>query len=169
MKKIVILCIIAAVLVITGCQTKDEKNEKSLVDNKPNKYLDANLDQSGDIIINTEEITEIATFINYKVDGITVQLIAVKASDGTVRIVFNTCQACNPDKNAFFVQDGNYLVCQTCKTRIKIDDIGYKGVGCSPFYVPDEYKKEQGNNIVISKSYVESFKQKFENWDGKLA
>jgi uncharacterized membrane protein len=154
-------------IVITGCDKKKADSPKEI--SVANKYLSAVLNNDGNILINSDQITEVATFYNYEFEGVTIQLIAVRASDGTVRVVFNTCQSCNPDKNAYFIQEGDYIVCQTCGTRIKIDDIGFKGVGCSPFYIPDEHKTSDGSNIIISKQYIESFKEKFENWKGKLA
>jgi uncharacterized membrane protein len=154
-------------IVITGCDKKKADSPKEI--SVANKYLSAVLNNDGNILINSDQITEVATFYNYEFEGVTIQLIAVRASDGTVRVVFNTCQSCNPDKNAYFIQEGDYIVCQTCGTRIKIDDIGFKGVGCSPFYIPDEHKTSDGSNIIISKQYIESFKEKFENWKGKMA
>ena len=156
-----------SMIVITGCDKKKDDSPKEIP--VANKYLSAVLNDNGDILINANQITEVATFHNYEFEGLTIQLIAVKASDGTVRVVFNTFQSCNPDENAYFVQEGDYIVCQTCGTRIKIDNIGSKGVVCSPFYIPDEYKNNDGSNIIISKQYVEGFKEKFENWKGKLA
>jgi len=167
MKKFIYIFLIIFMVVITGCNKKNDINtEKPAV---ANEYLSAVLNEDGDILINGDQVTKVATFYNYEFEGVTIQLIAVRASDGTVRIVFNTCQACNPDKNAYFVQEGDYIVCQTCGTRIKIDDIGFKGVGCSPFYIPDEYKTSDGSNIIISEEYIKGFKEKFENWSGKLA
>lgn len=167
MKKILFIFLIVFMIVITGCDKKKADSPKEI--SVANKYLSAVLNNDGNILINSDQITEVATFYNYEFEGVTIQLIAVRASDGTVRVVFNTCQSCNPDKNAYFIQEGDYIVCQTCGTRIKIDDIGFKGVGCSPFYIPDEHKTSDGSNIIISKQYIESFKEKFENWKGKLA
>ena len=167
MKKFVFIFLFMFMFIITGCEEKTSENTKTTV--VDNEYLSAILDNNGNILIDSDQITEVATFYNYEFDGVTIQLIVVRASDGTVRIVFNTCQACNPDKNAYFIQEGDYIVCQTCGTRIKIDNIGFKGVGCSPFYIPDEYKTTDGSNIIISKEYIESFKEKFKNWGGKLA
>lgn len=167
MKKLIYIVFIMITVFITGCDKKAAVNTNKIADT--NKYLSANLDEAGDIIINSDQVTEVATFYNYEFEDVIIQIIVVRASDGTIRIVLNTCQACNPDKNAYFVQEGDYIVCQTCGTRIKIDDIGFKGVGCSPFYIPNDYKIIDGSNIIISKEYIESFKEKFENWAGKLA
>lgn len=167
MKKILFIFLIAFIFIVTGCDKKAV--EDTATPKGDNEYIAAITNDDGNMVIDSESITETATFYNYEFEGITIQIIAVRASDGTVRIVFNTCQSCNPDKNAYFIQDGDYIVCQTCGTRIKIDDIGFKGIGCSPFYIPDDYKKVEGANIIISKEYIQKFKDKFENWGGKLA
>ena len=48
-------------------------------------------DESGNIVIDTTNIGTKATFYNYNADGTTIRLFAVKASDGTIRMAFNTC------------------------------------------------------------------------------
>jgi hypothetical protein len=44
------------------------------------------------IVIKKKDITSTATFIPYKVNGFDMEIIAVKASDGTIRTALNTCQ-----------------------------------------------------------------------------
>ena len=81
-----------------------------------------------------------------------------------VRIAFNTCQACNPAPNAYFVQVGEYLQCQNCGNKFHIDKIGEEKGGCNP--APVEEKEETDNQIIIDKDYVATYKEKFENWNG---
>lgn len=78
-KFISILMVILSFFTITACGTAK------------NKYIDAVLDEEGNVVINKDDITNVATFINYTTGGVTIQLIAVRASDGTVRVAFNTC------------------------------------------------------------------------------
>ncbi len=156
MKKfIIMIMMLLSIFTITGCGTT--KNE----------YKDATLDDDGNIVINEDDITSNATFVNYTTGGVTIQLIVVRASDGTVRVAFNTCQSCNPSPMAYFVQEGDYFVCQNCGTKFSIDEIGIAKGGCNP--APVSEKIEEEGKITISKQYVESYKEKFENWEGKIA
>ena len=125
--------------------------------------------EDGNIIIDTKDITSVATFVNYKVDDIDrtiIQFIVVRGTDGKVRIAFNTCQACNPSPNAYFVQIGDYFECQNCGNNFHIDKIGEEKGGCNP--APVEEKEEKENQIIINSDYVNSYKEKFRNWNGRV-
>lgn len=67
---------------------------------------------------------------------------------------------------AYFVQEGDYFVCQNCKTKFSIDEIGIAKGGCNP--APVSKKIDENGKITISKEYIESYKEKFENWKGKI-
>lgn len=152
MKKIIIIsAIILNLFFITGCDD--------------NKYIDV-YSNDGKIIIDTTNITSKATFVNYEVDSVVIQFIVVRGSDGVVRIAFNTCQVCNPSPNAYFIQKGNYLECQNCKTKFSIDKLGIEIGGCNP--QPVENKQELENKIILDQEYVETFKEKFVDWNGKI-
>lgn len=153
MKRFVLISILLLGL-MTGCTKKIE-----------NHFITVEADDD-EIIINTEDVDSNITFVNYEVDGIIIQFIVVRGEEGNIRIAFNTCQVCNPSPNAYFVQKGNYIECQNCGSKFKIDDIGIKKGGCNP--TPVEQKKELEGKIILSKDYVESFKSKFENWNGPV-
>lgn len=161
MKKFLfVIFIIMCMFAITGC---DSKTTEKISQNT----VKAMLNDDGNIVISEEEITEEATFINYEVDEITIGLIAVRGTDGIVRVAFNTCQSCSPSPNAYFIQEGEYFVCQNCETKFHVDDIGKKKGGCNP--APVEEMTSEDGVITISKEYVESYKEKFENWNGPKA
>ena len=163
MKKIlIIILVITSVFCLTGCS----KNEKSQEEKVTNKFENAKV-EGENVIINTNSITKTATFVNYKVDDITIQFIVVKRSDGTIGIAFNTCQACNPSPNAYFIQKGKYFECQNCGNRFYIDDIGREAGGCNP--APVLKYTEEENIITIDKEYADSYKEKFANWNGVLS
>lgn len=189
MRKIVILfSIFACIIGIAGCSASSENtsadvqkknsaetSNRSQKENSQeseekseagNQFVTSNVSAEGNIEINTEDITENATFINHKVDNITIQLLAVKASDGTTRIAFNTCQTCNPSPQAYFVQQGDEFVCHNCGTRFSTDDIGVAGGGCNPAVVGEA--TESDGKIIIPVDYLESFKNNFTYWSGPV-
>ena len=126
-----------------------------------NKYITVKANEDNNIILDTSKITSTATFVNYNDDGIIIQFILVRGTDGKVRIALNTCQVCNPSPKAYFVQEGEYLVCQSCGTKFHINKIGIEKEGCNP--TPVEEKEEEDNKIIINKDYVDTFKSKFKN------
>lgn len=89
-----------------------------------NKYLTVKANEDNNIILDTSKITSTAIFVNYDDDGIIIQLILVRGTDNKVRIALNTCQVCNPSSKAYFIQEGEYLVCQNCGTKFHINKIG---------------------------------------------
>ena len=157
MKKILMLLITTFnIFLLTGCGNNDKVIN--------NKFINANVDDNGDIIINTSDITSDATYINYVVDDVIIQLIAVRGTDGLVHLAFNTCQSCNPSPNAYFIQEGEYFICQNCGNRFHINQIGTSIGGCNPS--PVEEKNVQEDIIIISNEYVKTYKEKFRNWQG---
>jgi uncharacterized membrane protein len=148
------------IFLLTGC-TNNSKS--SSIDSK-DKHTIMTIKQGEDIIINSDDITSSATYYNYEIDGYIIQIFAVKATDGTVRIVFNTCGVCNPSPNSYFIQEGDYFECQNCGNKFHIDQIGLKAtLGCSPIAILDENKNIDGKNIVISSDFIETYKDKFES------
>ncbi len=143
---------------LTGCND-NQSNDESIA-----KHTIITIKQGENIVINSYDITSSATYYNYEIDGYIVQVFAVKATDGTVRIAFNTCGACNPSPNAYFVQKGDYFECQNCGNRFHRDDVGLeKTLGCSPIAILDENKTVDGKNIVIASSFIELSKNKFKS------
>ncbi|KUK52124.1 MAG: hypothetical protein XD78_2191 [Desulfotomaculum sp. 46_296] len=75
------------------------------------------------IKIPKSEISFTVTFYLYKLDGINMEVIAVKAADGTVRMALNICQVCYDSGRGYYIQEGNYVVCQNCGNKFYIDQI----------------------------------------------
>lgn len=171
MKKI-ILVLLVSILCFTGCSKNNKSEEikeegQSSINKIINTFTDASIDNDGNIVIDTSNITDVATLVNYKVDDVVIQFIVVRRSDGTVGLAFNTCQACNPSPNAYFIQKGKYFECQNCGNRFYIDDIGREAGGCNP--APVLKYTEEENIITIDKEYADSYKEKFANWNGVLS
>jgi Predicted membrane protein len=118
----------------------------------------------GGIKINKQDITSTAKFYPYESDGIKMEVLAVKANDGTIRTAFNTCQVCFSSGRGYYKQEGDELVCQNCGNRFKIDMIGSAKNGCNPVPILNSNKTEDKTNIVISKDYLDNNKKFFANW-----
>ena len=119
---------------------------------------------SGDLKILKSEVSEIAKFYPYKVGRINMEVLAVKASDGTIRTAFNTCQVCFASGKGYYKQQGDELICQNCGNRFKIDQIEKIRGGCNPVPITKENKTEDEESIVISQAFMEEHKELFRNW-----
>jgi len=110
------------------------------------------------------EISSKAKFYPYNLDGTNMEIIAVKATDGTIRTALNTCQVCYDSGRGYYEQSGDYLICQNCGNRFHIDQIEKIKGGCNPVPVLEADKTDTGNYIAISKDFLITQKQYFINW-----
>lgn len=116
------------------------------------------------LVIPTAEITSDASFFPLEVDGTTMEVIAVRASDGTIRTAFNTCQVCYDSGRGYYVQSGNYLVCQNCGNRFSMDQVEIVAGGCNPWPIFPENKTVTADEISISYDFFVESQGIFENW-----
>lgn len=139
----------------TGASTPDDK-----------KSDDKNTAREGSaaIKIAKSQITSSASFFPYTVDGVNMEIIAVKATDGTIRTALNTCQVCYDSGRGYYIQEGLYLVCQNCGNRFHVDQVEKIKGGCNPIPVMAGDKSDLGDSIVISQDFAASQKQYFVRW-----
>lgn len=122
-RSILFITIFFSIFLVTGC-THHTKYEMEVI--KPN-YVWVS-DDNGIITIDTKDVTDKMTLVNYSIDDTIIQFMVVRGTDGKIRIAFNTCQACNP---------------ATIGEMEELED-----------------------KIILKTSYVDTFKEKFENWHG---
>lgn len=120
-----------------------------------------------DLIIPISEVSETAKFYQYSVDGIKMEVVALKASDGTIRTALNTCQVCYDSGRGYYVQEGDVLVCQNCGNRFEANQIEKIRGGCNPVPIMQENKIDDGTNITISKDFLAQNTDLFSNWKSK--
>ncbi len=121
---------------------------------------------SGDfgILIKKKDVGASASFIPYSYEGLKMEVIAVKASDGSIRTALNTCQVCYRSGRGFYKQEGDEFVCQNCGNRFKVDQVERIKGGCNPVPILGADKTDLGDSIGISKSYLASVSPYFAVW-----
>jgi uncharacterized membrane protein len=117
-----------------------------------------------DLIIQIAEITENALFFPVDIDGVRMEVLAVKAPDGTIRTAFNTCQVCYASGRGYFVQTGTLLVCQNCGNRYRMSQVERQAGGCNPVPIFPANKTVTPDIITISMEYLKQAKAIFERW-----
>lgn len=117
-----------------------------------------------DLVIPVSEITETANFYPVEVDGTKLEVIAVKAPDGTIRTAFNTCQVCFDSGRGYYEQEEDVLVCQNCGNRFGMDQVEVQAGGCNPVPIFPENKTVDEENITISKDFLSEAAVIFSNW-----
>jgi hypothetical protein len=117
-----------------------------------------------DLKITKADITEKATFYPYKEAENYMEIIALKASDGTIRTALNTCQVCYDSGKGYYEQVGDTLVCQNCGNVFGVDDVEIVKGGCNPVPIMNENKTEDGQFITISGKFLADNEGYFERW-----
>ncbi len=56
------------------------------------------------------------------------------------------------------------MKCENCASLFHIDKIGVEKDGCNPIVVVE--KEQTDNKIIIKTEYVDTFRDKFVNWNG---
>ena len=135
--------------------------QKNSSNNTESKAINLEADVSGNIVIDTANIGSKASFYTYDAEGTTIRLFAVKASDGTIRMAFNTCQVCNPSPKAYFIQNGKNFICQNCGNSFSTDNIGKERGGCNPIPITTDERIDGDNTITLTKQFVEGYKDNF--------
>ena len=120
--------------------------------------------KANDLRIIKSEVTATAKFYPYNADGTKMEVIAVKASDGSIRTAFNTCQVCFDSGRGFYTQQGDELVCNNCGNRFKIDQLEKIRFGCNPIPIMKENKTDDGKYITIAKDFIVKNKSYFARW-----
>jgi uncharacterized membrane protein len=166
-KKLLIIAALALIAVIAVFQIKpktDNAEKGSTTASNNGGVSVAKEVKDADIVIPVKDITETPSFYPAKIDGINLEVIAVKASDGTIRTAFNTCQVCYSSGKGYYKVEDNQLVCQNCGNRFGMDEVEVTKGGCNPVPITDEYKAVNDDTITISKDFLTQATVIFQNW-----
>ena len=117
-----------------------------------------------DLVIRTADITGNALFFPVDIDGGRMEVLAVKAPDGTIRTAFNTCQVCYASGRGYYVQTSTVLVCQNCGNRFRMSQVERRAGGCNPVPILPSNKTVTSDTITISREYLRQAKTIFESW-----
>lgn len=155
----IVAIILIATTILTGCGLggNDGDSEQAL-----DSTATVQVDQ--DLVIPTSEISETAKFYPIDIDGTRLEVVAVKASDGTIRTAFNTCQVCYDSGKGYYKQQGDVLVCQNCGNQFPMDRVEVEAGGCNPWPIFDKNKTVTDESITISYDFLKESQGIFANW-----
>jgi len=152
-----------SLLVLTGCSSNAAtKTQETAALKSENNSKSAQADT--DLVIPVSDISEKVSFYSVEADGTKMEVLAVKAPDGTIRTAFNTCQVCYDSGRGYYKQDGNELVCQNCGNRFPMSRVEVEAGGCNPWPIFDQNKTVTDESITISSDFLKESKQIFANW-----
>ena len=146
--------VVAALVVIVIYESRPKEDPKQYQPIAAGEFLS----------IPTADIGSKAVFYPIEVDGTKMEVLAVRASDGTVRTAFNTCQSCYTSGAGYYVQVGNDLVCQNCGQHFTPDEVGIRAGGCNPWPIFAADQTVTDDLIQISYDFLKSSSSIFSNW-----
>jgi len=120
--------------------------------------------KDADMVIPLAGISEKALFLPAEILGTKLEVIAVKAPDGTIRLAFNTCQVCYDSGRGYYKQEGRVLACQNCGNRFSMDRVGVESGGCNPVPIFQEYTTADETSITIPLDFLTEAQVIFSNW-----
>jgi uncharacterized membrane protein len=171
---IVLMLVLAAVL--TGCAAPNDVPPSTSgsdvgvtpqpieAEPTPQEASAGDAAQGDDLVIPVSDISEKATFYPVEIDGTKLEVLAVKAPDGSIRTAFNTCQVCYDSGRGYYKQDGDVLVCQNCGNRFSMDQVEVVSGGCNPVPIFPENKIVEDESITIPYAFLSEAKVIFANW-----
>ena len=161
-----VLLLLALMVVLSACAApNDAAQGTNSVASSGNTQEPADSSASGaDLVIPVSEITDKATFYPLEIEGTKMEVLAVKAPDGSIRTAFNTCQICYSSGRGYYKQDGDVLVCQNCGNRFSMSDVEVTKGGCNPVPITAENKTVTDESITISYDFLNEAHVIFANW-----
>jgi hypothetical protein len=127
-------------------------------------FAGATVMPNGDLRIPRKEVTAVAKFYPYKAGGVLMEVLALRAPDGTVRTAFNTCQVCYSSGRGYYTQKGDSLLCNNCGNRFLASQVELIKGGCNPVPIGKAEKKEDADFVTIPKAILEKAKPLFVKW-----
>lgn len=118
---------------------------------------------NGDLVIAKSDITTKLKIYTVKVDNVKIEVLAAKTSNGSLRIAFNTCQACYDSGKGYFKVSGNTATCQNCGNRYTVDQFPTSPShnGCDPWAIASSSRQDTDSDVIIPISFLRANKNLF--------
>lgn len=143
-----VLPLIAVVVIIIVLVLSNKKTSVSTTSQK-----DLSLEKyevSNSFVIPISELTKEVKFFSLKNNGINIEILTAIDKNDNPKATLNTCQNCMGSPKAYFIQDGDSVVCQNCGIGHKIETLGIAKRGCNP--IPIDSLVIDDKNISFDKA-----------------
>ena len=168
-EKIKLVFALLTVILLAGCGAVGGQNggneAPATAKPKPTQQVSPETaDNAQDITINISELSATPKFFTAEANGTQMEIVAVIASDGTVRTAFNTCQVCYSSGRGYYEAEGDELVCQNCGNRFTGDVVGLQSGGCNPVPITEKNRILQDGVVTIPGALLSEASAIFEKW-----
>jgi len=121
-----------------------------------------------DLIIPIADIKEYIEFYPVEIDGLQMEIMIVKAPDGTIRTAYNACHYCyqrndDPKVLGYFMQGAGPTLYSLCgsERRFTMDKIQQSATTCHPEPILNENKIVTSSTVTITRAYLTQAKAMF--------
>lgn len=177
-KRLLIWMTVMSVVVLAGCGSTEKKVDNADDTQAASVETTQQIEdtQSADtesqdeatvsdiLVIPTADLSETVQFYPVELDGVSMEVMAAKDANGTIRLAYNTCQVCYSSGRGYYKQEGDKLVCQNCGNQFTIDQIGESGGGCNPIPISSSDYTQTDDEIQIPYTYLSNYESAFSNW-----
>ncbi len=153
-KKRIKLLLIVGAAVILGTVLISKIGQASM------PVLEANA--LGNVEVPTSGLSTKGSFYRHEHEGVMMEFFILEDQNGTVRMAFNRCQVCYESGRGYFVQKGEYFVCQNCGNKYHFTAIGTEKGGCNPSPIFPSDRLESTNSIDIKPRIFDENKYLFQ-------
>lgn len=172
MTKTILMLLAAGMLpavLLMGCGVADGQQggktpENAAIEENAETAQEQPAANAKDLVITVSELSQTPTYYPVEANGTDMEVIALVATDGTVRTAFNTCQVCYSSGRGYYKADGGELVCQNCGNRFTGDAVGVLSGGCNPVPITEKERSENNGVITISGALLSEASVIFQNW-----
>ena len=140
---VVAVVVIIIVFIMSNKETKVETTS-------PKSLSLANYEVGDSFVIPISKLKNDVKFYSLNYNGANVEILAAIDKNGNPKVTLNTCQNCMGSPKAFFVQEGDSVVCQNCGIGHQIETIGTAKRGCNP--IPIDSLVIDDKNISFDKN-----------------
>ncbi|WP_333791725.1 DUF2318 domain-containing protein [Muricomes intestini] len=154
-RTVLMLCLVLA-FALAGCAKGDDSDQAETTVQE--------IAAESNLVIPVNELSGTVKFYPVTVDGIDMEILAVKDEEGNIRTAFNTCQVCYSSGRGYYKQVGDKLVCQNCGNQFTVEQVEVLSGGCNPLPIFSEDKTETADSVTINYDFLKEATQIFENW-----
>lgn len=140
---VVAVVVIIVVFILSNGETKVETTS-------PKSLSLSNYEEGDSFVIPISELGKDVKFFSLDYNGANVEILTAIDKNGNPKVTLNTCQNCMGSPKAYFVQEGDSVVCQNCGIGHQIETIGTAKRGCNP--IPIDSLVIDDKNITFDKN-----------------
>ena len=121
-----------------------------------------------DLVIPIADLNEYINFYPVVIDGLQMEIMAVKAPDGSIRTAFNACHYCyqrsdDPKVLGYFMQTTGPLLVSLCGSErtYTMDKIQVSSDACHPEPIAAANRTASSSSVIITREYLQQAKAMF--------